>query len=343
MKNKAEIIFWGTPEFAVGALEALILNKFNVVAVVTNPDEPVGRKQILTSPPVKILAKKHKIPVFQPENLKDENFKKELPEAELYIVAAYGKIIPKNILEMPEYGALNIHPSLLPRWRGPSPIQYTILNGDEKAGVTLMKMDERMDHGPILAVKLLKSDFNSSLLKSDFRTLHDKLTKLGAELLIEALPKYLNGEITPMSQDDAKATYSKILKKDDGRIDWSRKAVELERMVRALNPWPGTWTIWPTGDKIYRIRIEEADFTDEEPALGSPGYVWQDNKPRTLSEQEKVDAKRSSEKVRGKNPLFVKTGGGSLIIKSLTLAGKKPLSAESFIKGYPQFIRTTLV
>lgn len=310
-----KIIFWGTPEFALPVFGALIKNGYNVVAAVTNPDEPVGRKQILTPPAVKALAQKHKIPVFQPVKFDQELFKKEIPEADLYIVAAFGKIIPKEILEIPKWGALNIHPSLLPRWRGPSPIQYTILHGDKEAGVTIMKMDERMDHGPIVAQRRLE------IRKWTFRELHDDLAKLGAELLIETLPGWLASEIRPEPQDDAKATYSKILKKDDGRINWSRPAEEIERAVRALNPWPGTWTIWPTETKIIRLRIEEANWIEDEPPVGSPGYVWQNSK----------------------FPLLIKTGRGSLSVNTLTLESKKALVSDDFIRGYPRIIGTTLV
>jgi len=313
-----KIIFWGTPEFALPSEEALFKNGYNIAAVVTNPDEPIGRKQILTAPPVKIFAQKHRIPVFQPPNIKNPNFKKEIPEAELYIVAAYGKIIPKEILNLPRYGILNIHPSLLPRWRGPSPIQYTILHGDTETGVTIIKMDEWMDHGPAIAASSFQISDSS---KSTYKELHDKLAKLGSELLIDILPKWLKGEITPMPQDDLKATYSKILKKEDGRIKWDRPAEEIERTIRAFNPWPGTWTIWPTGTKIYRIRIEEGEAIEDEPPHGSYGYLWSFNR----------------------YPILIKTGKGSLWVKKLTLGGKNLLKAEDFLRGHGQFIGSLLI
>lgn len=149
-EKNIKIIFWGTPEFALPALEALIKSGYNLAGIVANPDKPVGRKNIITPPPTKVWAEKHKIPVFQPENLRIDNWKLKIPEADIYAVAAYGKIIPKEIINLPEFGSLNIHPSLLPRWRGPSPIQYAILDGDDKIGVTIIKMDELMDHGPVL-------------------------------------------------------------------------------------------------------------------------------------------------------------------------------------------------
>lgn len=314
------VLFWGTPEFALPSLENLPKGLFRLVGVVTNPDEPVGRKQILTPPPVKVWAQKHNVPVYQPPTLKGLPIS-DLPEADIYIVAAYGKIIPRAVLEKPRYGVLNIHPSLLPRWRGPSPIQYTILSGDSETGVTIIKMDELMDHGPIVAVKLLKSDFNSSLLKSDFPTLHGELAKLGAELLMETLPRYLAGKITPVPQDDSKATFSKLLKRDDGRIDWKRPAEEIDRMIRAFNPWPGTWTLAPSKDKIYRVKIEEGEAAEAESPAGSPGFLWQQN-ARTL---------------------LVKTGRGSIRIRKLTLEGKKPLEAAVFLSGYADLVNTTFV
>lgn len=314
---KPKIIFWGTMDVAVPTLEALLKNDYNIVAVVSTPDQPSGREQILTPPPVKSFAQKHNIPVFQPESLKDENFKKELPEADLYILVAYGKIIPKNILDRPRLGILNGHPSLLPRWRGPSPTQFTILNGDTEAGITIFFTDELMDHGPIIAQR--------KIYIGDRRwthpELHEKLAKLRAKLFIEVIPKWLAGEIIPAPQDDSKATYSKILKKDDGRIDWKKSAEYIERMVRALNPWPGTWTLWPSDQKIYRIRIEEASITDETSPHGSPGYIWQN----------------------GPHLLLVKTGRGSISVTKLTMEGKKTLDTKDFLRGHPQIIGTTLI
>lgn len=318
MSNDAKIIFFGTPDFAVPALEALVGAGFSVAAVVTNPDEPAGRKQILTPPPVKIAAEKHGIPVLQPEKLEPQFFQKDAPEADLFAVAAYGKIIPKSILEIPKRGAINIHPSLLPRWRGASPIQYTILSGDEKAGVTVMLIDELMDHGPILAQQELA---NYKPQYTNYKTLHDESAKLGARLLAETLPKFLSGEIKPVPQEDAKATFSKILKKDDGRADWKKPAGEIARMVRALTPWPGVWTVWPRDGKIFRVRIEEAEALPLEPAQGSPGFVWQNRD----------------------EPLLVKTGRGSLAVKTLTLQGKKSLTSAEFLRGHPEIIGASFV
>ncbi len=311
------IIFWGTMDVALPTLEALVKNGYRVVAVVTTPDQPAGRKQTLTPPPVKVFAQKHNITVLQPENLKDEYFKKDLPEADLYILVAYGKIIPEDILRRPRFGILNGHPSLLPRWRGPSPTQFTILNGDKEAGVTIFLTDELMDHGPIVAQRKI----NIEDRRLTHPKLHEDLAKIRAELFIETLPKWLTGEIAPVPQDDRLATYSKILRKESGRIDWKKPAEYIERMIRALNPWPSTWTVWPSSQKIARVKILEAEATSEEPNAGGPGYVWQ-----------------SSEA-----PLLVKTGKGSLKIKELTLEGRKGLKAEVFLRGYQNIIGNTLI
>ncbi|MFH1392873.1 MAG: methionyl-tRNA formyltransferase [Patescibacteria group bacterium] len=233
-----KIVFMGTPEFSVTILEALLDSNYEIVAVITNPDAPVGRKQILTPSPVKILAEKNKIPVIQPEKMRDN--------IDLAIVAAYGKIIPKNILDVPRFGTINVHPSFLPKYRGASPIQNAILNGDKKTGVTIMKLDEEMDHGPILA--------NSELLiaNSDtYESLSQKLAIAGAELLIKTIPDYVSGKIKPVEQKHSEATYTKIIKKEDGKINWSKSASETERMIRAFYPWPTAWTIWD--GKILKI------------------------------------------------------------------------------------------
>ena len=234
-----KIIFMGTPEFSVTILDVLIDSDYEITAVITNPDAPVGRKQILTPSPVKVVAEKNKIPLIQLDEIRNL-------DVDLAIVAAYGKIIPKNILGIPRFETINIHPSLLPRYRGASPIQNAILNGDKKTGITIMKLDEEMDHGPILA--------NGGLPIADsdtYESLSQKLAKIGAELLIKIIPEYISGKIKPIEQKHAEATYTKIIKKEDGKIDWSKSAIEIERMTRAFYPWPAAWTIW--NGKILKI------------------------------------------------------------------------------------------
>ena len=310
------ILFFGTSRFAVPVLEALTAGGYRIAGVVTRPDEPSGRRRVLTPPPVKVLAEQCGIPVFQPEKLDSRDFAgSKILRADVFIVAAYGKIIPKAILDIPRYGALNIHPSLLPRWRGPSPIQYAILHGDAETGVTIMQMDEEMDHGPIVAFVQ-----HSMLDKEIYLSLHDTLARMGAELLVRTLPKWIAGGMVPTPQDESQATYSKILTREDGRIDWKKSAQEIERMTRALRPWPGTWTVWTRSGMPLRVRIEEADAIDALPPKGGVGHIWQD----------------------AAHPLLVRTGDGSFVIKKIGVEGRRILGAEDFIHGHPAFIGTVL-
>ncbi|MBU6414806.1 methionyl-tRNA formyltransferase [Patescibacteria group bacterium] len=315
-KNNVKIVFFGTSDFAVVQLEALAKH-FNVIAVVTTQDMPVGRKQILASPPVKMFAGKNKIPVFQPEKL-DSNFKIQVSELkpDLFIVAAYGKMIPNEILGIPRLGALNVHPSLLPQWRGPAPIQYAILNGDDKTGVTVMLVDEQMDHGSILS----QATYHISNNKITYSELHDELAKLGAKLLVKTLSKWIDGKIKPISQDESKATYSKLLRKEDGRIDWHETAEKINRKIRALNPWPGAFAVWKRKQNMLRLYIERAEIFDEK----SP------------------DSARTGEVFLKNNALCVKTGNGILQLLQLQLEGKKSLDAKTFLNGYANIIGSVL-
>ena len=246
-----KIIFIGTPEFSVPTLEALIADRrFEVLAVVTAPDAKIGRKQILTPPPVKVAAQKYKIPIIQPADIKS------LPLAlgergqgvrvDVIIVIAYGQIIPPEILTLPKYGCLNLHASLLPQYRGASPIQAAIAAGDKITGITLMKMDAGLDTGPIIAQTKLNIAANET-----GASLHDKLARLSAKTLLQYLPGYLAGKIKPKPQADALVTYAPKLTRQSGRINWRKSAEAIERLVRAYHPWPGTWTKWD--GKILKI------------------------------------------------------------------------------------------
>ncbi len=313
--DKLRIVFFGTPEFAIPSLEALLSNGYEPLLVVTNPDEPAGRKQIITSPPAQIYAKRHHIPIFQPAHLAQEFI--NIPDADLFIIVAFGSMIPQALIDKPRYGALNIHPSLLPRWRGPSPIQSAILHGDVKTGVTLIQIDKLMDHGPIL----MQENFSLTEKKWVFPQLHDALANLGAKMLINVLPQWIDGTLIATPQDDMRVSYCKLLKKDDGRITWSRSADEIERMIRAYTPWPSAWTLWPGRDKIYRIRIDEANVISDECSVGSPGYVWQTNSAS----------------------LLIKTGKGTLDVQKITIEGKTTLDAYSFLHGNPELMGATFV
>ena len=248
--NKIKIVFIGTSEFGAIILNELVKNNYKPVLVITIPDKPAGRKKILTPSPVKKGVKLLKIKIAY--DLKE--IKKIKPD--LIITAAYGKIIPKDILEIPKYGALNIHPSLLPKYRGPSPIQTAILSGDKETGVTIMMMDKKMDHGKII------SNFQFPISnKITYKELSKKLAKLSAKLLMETIPKWIKGEIKAKEQDHSKASYTKIIKKEDGKIDWNKPAQEIERQIRAFDPWPGTFTFIKKGDRKIRVKILEAKLS----------------------------------------------------------------------------------
>ena len=315
MNQNPRIVFFGTPEFSIPALDALIEAGLAPILVVTNPDEPKGRNQVITPPAIKVRAEHHKIPVFQPIHLLHEMDK--IPEADLFVVVAFGTIIPQKLIDRPTRGTLNIHPSLLPRWRGPSPIQSAILNGDKETGVTVMQIDELMDHGPIVAQNI----FDLSDKKWTSPELHDALARVGAQMLIQAIPQWMDGTLKASTQDDLKATYCKLIKKDHGRIVWTRPAEEIERMIRAYTPWPSAWTLWPGRDKIFRIRIDEAEITEDESPVGSPGYTFGTDTA----------------------PLLIKTGKGSLNIKRITIEGKTTLDAASFLRGNPDLLGATFV
>jgi len=332
-----KIVFIGTPEFGEIILEKLIKHMpsfvlsphmpsfvpcfrgpFQPILVITAPDRPAGRDQILAPPPVKVLAEKHKISILQPEKIGNMKYRIGVKKPDLIVVAAYGQILPKDILEIPKYGCLNLHPSLLPRWRGSSPIQFTILNGDKTTGVTIILIDEKMDHGPIIA-NSKKQIANS---KITYKELEKELANLGAKLLIETIPRWIKGEIKPIPQDESKATYSKILKREDGKIDWSKSAKELERQIRAFNPWPGSYCLWPKKDKEQKLKILKAKLSIQK-SHGPFG-------------------------IRGKtflapdNVIAVQAGKDFLIIEELQLEGKKPITSEEFLRGRPDFIGTIL-
>lgn len=241
------IVFFGTPDFVLPVLNKL-QETYTVIGVVTTPDQPVGRKKILTPSPVKQYALDHGIPVYTPEKLNDASvtIHKEL-KPDLFVVAAYGKIIPRKLLDIPTFGALNIHPSLLPKYRGPSPIQSALLNGDAETGITIIKMDEKMDHGPIIVQEVFPLS-----PRDTFASLHERMFRDASQMLITAIPDYASGKITPVPQSEEQATYCSIITKENGyfSIDNPPAPSELDRMIRAFHPWPTAWT---------RIPVQEAD------------------------------------------------------------------------------------
>lgn len=304
-----KIVFFGTSDFSTPSLEALLKDaRFEVVAVVTKPDAPIGRHQTLTPPPVKVIAQEHDIPVFQFEKVKTEETYEILKrvqndkDVDAYVVVSYGKIIPQRILDLPKRGAINVHGSLLPLHRGASCVQAAIAEGDQKTGVTVMLMDAEMDHGDILAQKEI--EIGSEETGGE---LHDRLSQLGAAALPDVLAGYLDGKITPQPQDHSQATYCKLLSREDGKLDWSKPAAELERLVRAYNPWPGTWTAWD-GRRIKIIKLETGNWKELEKRIGEPQIV--------------------------QNKLLVVCGDGAAIeILELQPEGKRVMTAKEFIVG----------
>lgn len=323
MKNeKLKIIFLGTPEFGAIILEKLAEINFKPILVITAPDKPVGRKQILTPPPVKVIAQKYKIPILQPDKILDSKFKIQDSKPDLIVVAAYGQILPKEILDIPKRGSLNVHPSLLPKYRGASPIQYAILNGDKKTGVTIMLMEEKMDRGPILNQRTLEIEKDETST-----TLHRKLANLGAGLLMETISKWMQGMIKPRPQDDAQATYTKILTREDGKINWKKTAKDLEQEIRAFDYWPGSFTFWEKRDgTMVRIKILKARV------LESKGGITYSIGKTLVVPQNKIGVQCR----KG----FLGGGGDFLVIEKLQIEGKKEIGSEEFLRGYPDFIGT---
>jgi methionyl-tRNA formyltransferase len=271
------VVFMGSPDFAIPTLRALA-GQYNVVGVVTQPDRASGRGREQKAPPVKTLALASGIPVLQPETLR-------LPEAmeqlhawnpDLIVVTAFGQILRKDVLEMPRYGCINVHASLLPRWRGAAPINAAILHGDEETGVTIMQMDVGLDTGPMLSQRSIR------LMPEDTAgTAFEKLSTLGADLLLETLPDYLSGKLTPIPQPEEGVTYAPMLKKEEGRLDFSQDVNALERRVRAFNPWPGAFMDFDgTLLKVHRARVESGEASvgqrliyENQPAVGARGGI----------------------------------------------------------------------
>lgn len=299
------VVFMGTPDFAVGTLEKLVEAGHEVVGVVSQPDKPKGRGKNLQPTPVKEAALKHGLTVYQPRRVREEEFQAQLRELapEAIVVVAFGQIIPKSILEMPKYGCLNVHASLLPKYRGAAPIQWAVIDGEKTSGVTIMQMDDGLDTGDMLAVAeipLAEDETGGSLF--------DRLSDLGAQLLVDTLPKLEAGEITPVKQPEESTTdYARMITKADGAIDWSRSAEELERLIRGVIPWPGAFSrLNGKTLKIWKTKILDATSDLE------PGQVV----------------------AAGKEGLLVQTGQGQLLITDLQLEGKKRMDAAAFLRGY---------
>jgi methionyl-tRNA formyltransferase len=294
-----KVVFMGSPDFSLGSLRALATH-YDVVGVVTQPDRESGRGRELKSPPVKILALELGIPIMQPEKLRAPEAMDQLRAwaPDLIVVAAFGQILKKDVLELPKHGCINVHASLLPRWRGAAPINAAILAGDEETGITIMRMDAGLDTGPMLAkrsIRLTPTDTAGSVFQA--------LSQLGADLLTETLPRWIAGEIQPQAQDDALATYAPMMKKEEGKLDFTHAVNELERRVRAFNPWPGTFMdLNGTILKVHRAHVELGEASEGQRLI--------------VQDQPAVGAR-----------------GGLLILDEVQPAGKKPMSGKSFLAG----------
>jgi len=299
------IIFFGTPEFAVPALQALHSSEYDVVAVVTKPDRPKGRGRRLVAPPVKQAAIKLGYQVLQPSRVKEPWFLEKIIalNPDLFVVVAYGYILPGSVLSIPRMGAINIHPSLLPKYRGPAPIQWAIINGEQETGVTTMWMDEGMDTGEILLSARVAIEPDET-----FQSLQHRLSRLGAELLLDTLDELKSERLAGKRQSPLEATYAPVLKKEDGRIDWTRDAKSLDAFIRGINPWPGAFTfLYGKRLKIFKARPVKK-HSHEKPGTVLDGFPGE---------------------------LNVATGKGILSLKEVQLESAKRLPIKEFLRGCP--------
>ncbi len=299
-------VFMGTPDFAVGTLKALLASRHEVLAVVTQPDKPKGRGKAMQFTPVKAVAAEAGVPVYQPLRVREEAFIAQLEELnpDVIVVVAFGQMIPKRILEMPKYGCVNVHGSLLPKYRGAAPIQWAVIDGEAVSGVTTMKMDAGLDTGDMLLkreVMLDKEETGGSLF--------DKLSAVGAELLIETLDALEAGTAVPEKQPEESPTpYAAMLTKQMGQIDWAKPAAVIERLIRGLNPWPSAYT--HLGEKTLKIWCAHVEA--ERSAAAQPGEIV----------------------LVGKQQIAVQTGNGLLFIDELQLEGKKRMETDAFLRGF---------
>jgi methionyl-tRNA formyltransferase len=301
MTTGLRIVFMGTPEFACPTLQKLLERKEQVVAVITQPDRPKGRGQQTLPPPVKVLAERHGIPVLQPLKVRAPEVVESIRDLapDLIVVVAFGQILPKNLLDIPRYGCINVHASLLPRYRGAAPLNWCIINGETETGVTTMMMDVGLDTGDMLLKKSVQVDPDENT-----QSLHDRLSVIGAEALAETIDLLVAGKLVREKQDDALTCYAPMLKKEDGLIDWEKKAEIIKNQVRGMTPWPGAYTTFDGKLlKVFRVMLSSG--------AGIPGTVLQ----------------------AGRGGIEVACAGGSIIIEELQLEGKKRLAAAEFLGG----------
>ncbi|HHT97059.1 MAG TPA: methionyl-tRNA formyltransferase [Clostridiales bacterium] len=307
-----KVLFMGTPDFASNILKNIIEENYNVIAVITQPDKQKGRGKTISFSPVKELAIANEIPVYQPVKVREEEnilLIKEL-NPDIIIVAAFGQILPKELLDIPRYGCINVHASLLPKYRGAAPIQYSIIDGEDETGITIMYMDVGLDTGDIISQESLRIDKNET-----GGSLFDKMSKLGSSLLLRTLIEIENGTSSRELQDESKSTYVKMINKDMGNIDFNDSAIRIERLIRGLNPWPSAYTyIEGKMLKIWESEVVELNL-EEECEVGVIVKIEKDK-------------------------FIIKTGEGYLAIKEVQLEGKKRMNVSAFLLGYQLNIGT---
>ena len=298
-----KIIFMGTPDFAVGTLRSLAEAGHEITLVVSQPDKPKGRGHAMVPTPVKVVAEELGIPVFQPVKIREAKDVLEKTEADVCVVAAFGQIIPASILHMKKYGCINVHASLLPKYRGAAPIQWAVIDGEKESGVTIMQMDEGLDTGDMLAKAIVPLDG-----KETGGSLFDKLSEAGGRLCVETLAKLEKGEITPEKQGESPTAYASMLDKKMGNIDWNKSAVVIERLVRGLNPWPSAYTHLDG----KTLKIWACDVLPQSASKGESGEILEVTK----------------------DAIHVQTGDGILVLREIQLAGKARMAAGAFLRGY---------
>ena len=298
-----KIIFMGTPDFAVGTLRSLAEAGHEITLVVSQPDKPKGRGHAMVPTPVKVVAEELGIPVFQPVKIREAKDVLEKTEVDVCVVAAFGQIIPASILHMKKYGCINVHASLLPKYRGAAPIQWAVIDGEKESGVTIMQMDEGLDTGDMLAKAIVPLDE-----KETGGSLFDKLSEAGGRLCVETLAKLEKGEITPEKQGESPTAYASMLDKKMGNIDWNKSAVVIERLVRGLNPWPSAYTHLDG----KTLKIWACDVLPQSASKGESGEILEVTK----------------------DAIHVQTGDGILVLREIQLAGKARMDAGAFLRGY---------
>ena len=313
---KLRTVFMGTSSFSEYILQSLLDAQYNIVSVYTQPDKKVGRKQELQKSTVKALAEKNKISVYTPSKFDEETIEQlRLQKPDIFIVSAYGKILPKEVLDLPAFGAINTHVSLLPKYRGPSPIQNAILSGDKKTGITLMLMNEGVDTGDILAQEEIAIGKDETT--QDVST---NLAKISAELLLEKIPDLINRDISPRPQDNTQATFCQLIEKSDGKIMWTDEAESIYNRYRAFFPWPGVYTYWENNNSLKRIKLNKISFLEKK-----------------LSEKHHV-----GEVFEFDGQYAIQAESGIIILHEIQLEGKDSMTIKEFINGYSNFVGSIL-